>query len=237
MSYDDFKLFPVSYSKLSKFETCERQWMSQYILRDIQFVDSPATVWGSDVHSAFDARFKTGEVLTDKFEAYEQYALALEKQATGSRLESEYELVVDADEKQTAWDSPTAHLRGRSDVQIFYTDGRCLIFDHKTGKRKLSDELEFFAMLTFMIHPEVHTVKTIFAWYKEVDESGRCKMDSRIYKRDELPEMRDKFLAKIAKIERALEYDDFPKRRSGLCKNYCGSPTCSNSGAFKKEKK
>lgn len=237
MIYENFKLFPISFSKLSKFETCEYQWFCQYVEKNIQFVDSPATVWGSDVHSAFDERFKTGIPLEGRFADYEKYATLLEQQAHGAKLFSEFELVVDVDEKQTAWDSPTAHLRGRTDVQIFYPDGRCLIFDHKTGSRRPNDELEFFSMLTFMIFPEVHTIKTLFAWYKEVDENGNCKTDSKIYKRTDLPAMRTKFSEKINKIESALEFDTFKKSKSGLCRSYCGSPTCNYSGQFKKEKK
>jgi hypothetical protein len=229
MSYEDFKLYPASFSKLNKFDTCPRQFESQYIRKDIQFVSSPATEWGSAVHEAFDNRFKTGEELTGRFESYEQYARILDAQAVGARLESEYELVVDIDGNRLAWDDPAAHMRGRIDVAIFYPDGRMLIADHKTGNRRVNDELEFFALLSFKLHPEVQRIKTVFLWYKTGD-----KPDVKFYTREDLPEIEAKFAAKCATIENALEFDKFPMKVSGLCKNFCGSRSCNRSGAYVK---
>lgn len=229
MGYEDFKLYPVSFSKLTKFDTCPRQFESQYIHRDIAFVDSPATVLGSRVHDAFDARFKTGEPFVEEFAHYEEQAKGFEKAAEGAKLLSEYELVIDRDGNRLAWDDPEAYMRGRIDVAIFYPDGRMLIADHKTGNRRVNDELEFFSLLSFKLHPEVQKIKTMFLWYKTGD-----KPDVKFYTREDLPAMEAKFAAKCLKIEQALEYDKFPKRRSGLCSRFCGSPTCSNSGQFKK---
>ena len=229
MSYENFKLYPMSYSKLSKFETCERQWESQYVLRDIQFVDSPATVLGSRVHDAFDARFKTGEPFIEEFAHYEGYAKGFEKAAEGAKLLSEYELVIDRAGNRLAWDDPEAYMRGRIDVAIFYPDGRMLIADHKTGNRRVSDELEFFSMLSFKLHPEVTKIKTMFLWYKTGD-----KPDVKFYTREDLTARESKFAEKCLKIEQALEYDKFPKRKSGLSSKFCGSPTCNYSGSFKK---
>lgn len=227
MPYSTFKLFPMSYSKLSKFETCPRQWESQYVIRDIAFVDSPATVLGSRVHDAFDARFKTGEPFVEEFVHYEEQAIGFEKAAEGAKLLSEYELVIDTDGNRLAWDDTEAYMRGRIDVAIFYPDGRMLIADHKTGNRRVSDELEFFALLSFKLHPEVQKIKTMFLWYKTGD-----KPDVKFYTREDLPVMEAKFAAKCKAIEEALEYDKFPKKRSGLCKAYCGSRSCELSGAY-----
>lgn len=229
MTYETFKLYPMSYSKLSKFETCEYQWKNQYIDKNIQFVDSPATVWGSDVHDAFDVRFKTGEPLVGRFESYEKFAKSIEKAANGATIASEYELVVDADDNRVGWDDLSAFMRGRIDVAVFYPDGRMLIYDHKTGNRRVNDELRFFAMMSFILHPEVHTIKNVFAWYK----LDGCPLDSEIIKREELPMLRKKFADKIALIENALEFDRFRKKKSGLCAKFCGSPVCEHSGQFK----
>jgi len=229
LSYENFKLYPMSYSKLSKFETCPYQWLEQYVNKAIQFVSSPATEWGSAVHDALDNRFKMGEPLVGRFESYESHAQVLERQAVDAKLLSEYELVIDREGNRVAWDDPSAHMRGRIDVAIFYPDGRMLIADHKTGNRRVSEELEFFTLLSFKLHPEVERIKTAFLWYKTGD-----KPDMKLYTRADIPEIEDKFAGKCRRIEEALELDKFPKKKSGLCAKYCGSPSCNFSGQFKK---
>lgn len=226
---DKNKKIVWSYTNISKFETCPRQWYSQYILKDIPFIPNEATTWGNDVHTAFDIRFKTGVKMQGRFKEFEKEAQKLE--AIPGVLHSEYELVIDDEGNHVDWWNKNAVMRGKTDVQIFFED-KSLLVDWKTGKRRSSEELEFFSLLTFKLHPEVEKIKTCYSWFKEGKE------DFAAYTRPQNSnQLNDKFEEKIYKIENAIQEDRFPKIKSGLCQKYCGSPSCEYSGNFKMEAK
>ena len=219
-----------SYSSLSKFETCPYQWYSNYILKEIKFVPNAAVVWGQQAHDELDKRLKTGNPMPNRFQKYEKYAIAVEDYAekVGGHLESEYEMAIDEDYNQVGWWDKSALQRGKTDVSIFHDD-RCLIDDHKTGKyRPNTQELEYFSYLTFIIHPEVEDIRTVYVWFKE-DGPPTVDQFNRVKDFDRLEEI---FMDKIYSIEQALEMDLFPKKRSGLCNKYCGSPSCKFSGSY-----
>lgn len=219
-----------SYSSLSKFETCPYQWYANYILKEIKFVPNAAVVWGQQAHDELDKRLKTGDPMPNRFQHYEKYAQAVEDQVekVGGHLETEYEMAIDGDGNQVGWWDKTAKERGKSDVSVFYED-KSLIYDWKTGKyRPNTQELEYFSKLTFKIHPEVEDIRTVYLWFKEdgpptIDQFNRTKDADRL---------ENVFEEKIYSIEQALEQDLFPKKRSGLCNKYCGSPSCKFSGNY-----
>jgi hypothetical protein len=219
-----------SYSSLSKFETCPYQWYAQYILKEIKFIPNAAVLWGQQAHDELDIRLKTGKPMPNRFERYEKYALAVEKyvKKVDGRLETEYEMAIDEDYNQVGWWDKSAVQRGKSDVSILY-DNKCLIEDWKTGKyRPNTQELEYFSFLTFIIHPEVEDVRTIYLWFKE---DGPPTID-QFNRAEDFDRLEETFQDKIYSIEQALEMDLFPAKRSGLCRNYCGSTTCKHSGSY-----
>lgn len=222
-----------SYSNLAKFETCPRQWYSQYILKDIKFTPSPAVEWGKDVHNAMDRRIKSPKdvPLTGKFAKFEKYATSAKK--LSGKLVSEYEMAVDADGKRVDWWDKNCFQRGKTDLSVF-DPPRCTIMDWKTGKyRPNTEELEYFAYLTFMLHPEIDEIMTIYLWFQE---DGPATKDIFIRERD-YENMKIKFEEKVEVIEEALRDNFFPKKRSGLCQDYCGSPSCEYSGNYQGEPK
>ena len=228
MSYEDVKLFPISYTKIAKFETCPFQWLESYVNKNIKFIPNEKTEWGKAVHDAFDKRFKIKVPMSGRFESYEQYAKTLEN--LPGKLISEYEIVIDEEGKRVGWWDESAYMRAKVDVCILQ-DTKAVVFDHKTGGRRNSEELEFFVVIMFFLHPEVDDIKTIYAWYKEPG----CPLDVEYFNRvNDFGRLLDKFNGKIAKIQEALEFDKFPKKKSGLCKDYCGSTTCVHSGSFVK---
>lgn len=222
----EYKKIPWSYSSLSKFETCPYQWYCQYVLKNIKFVPNDAVIWGQQAHDELDKRLKTKKPLPKRFQAYEKYAAALEK--LPGKLFSEYEMAIDIEGNRVGWWDKTCVQRGKSDVSIFQGD-TCIISDWKTGSyRPNTEELDFFAKLTFDIHPEVEDIKTIYFWFKEDGPPTKARFDrTKDYAR-----LTETFDGKIYSIEQALEKDIFPKKRSGLCRNYCGSPTCKYSGSY-----
>jgi len=220
-----------SYSSLAKFETCPYQWYSNYILKEIEFVGNAAVLWGQQAHDALDKRLKTGNPMPTRFQHYEKYALAVDNfvEKVDGHMEAEYEMAIDKDNNKVGWWDKSAVQRGKSDVSIFF-DEKCLIEDWKTGKyRPNTQELEYFSLLTFKIHPDVEDIRTVYLWFKE-DGDPTIEQFNRAKDFDRLEET---FEDKIYSIEQALEMDMFPAKRSGLCRNYCGSPSCKHSGNYK----
>lgn len=214
-----------SFSSISKFDTCPYQWKSSYVLKNIPYKPHTATVWGQEVHDAMDKAFKTSSPLPERMKAYEKYVTAIK--SIPGKLYSEYEMAIDAKGNRVGWWDKTAVERSKTDVSIF-DENRCNIIDHKTGKYRPSDELEYFSLMTFRLHPEVEKTKTTFLWYQ-----GDGAPTVAYYNRSsDLDRLENKYSEKIATIENALVYDKFPAKKSGLCQSYCGSPSCRFSGSF-----
>lgn len=220
----EVKKIIYSFSSISKFLGCPYQWKCSYILKNIPYKPHAATVWGSDVHDALDKRLKTKKPLVPKMAEFEKYANAVEQ--IKGELHSEYEMAVDENWKRVGWWDKSAVQRGKTDVSVINND-KCSIVDWKTGKYRPSNELEYFSMLTFKIHPEVEKIKTTFLWFQG---DGEPTVD--YYKRSELDGLVNKYADIIGKIEDAMVYDKFPPKKSGLCQNFCGSPSCKHSGSF-----
>lgn len=212
-----------SYSSISKFETCPYQWEAQYVLKTIKFIPNETTTWGQETHDALDKRLKTKQPLPERFMMFEKYAKAVE--ALPGTLKSEYEMALDAEGNRVGWWDKTAYERGKSDVSVFHDD-RCQIVDWKTGSyRPNTEELDYFSLLTFKIHPEVEKIKTTYLWFKNDGPPTIAYWD-----RKQLDELASKFAEKIDRIERARVNDVFPSKKSGLCKQYCGRFDCKHNG-------
>jgi hypothetical protein len=112
-----------------------------------------------------------------------------------------------------------AWTRGIADVLVVH-GSNAVVLDHKTGKRKLTDQLALYAGYTFAYYPEVQTVTTGFVWLRDK------KIDKEQFKREDVPAIWAKFLPKIRKLESAYERDAWPCRPSGLCKGWCPVKSC-----------
>lgn len=123
--------------------------------------------------------------------------------------------------------SPTAWagswVRGKSDA-IIVNEGTAAVFDWKTGKRKLTDQNKFYALLIFGFFPMVERVKAAFVWLKE------RKVDKEEFVRDELDQLWKPFEDRIERLEEAHELGMWPERPSGLCKAWCPITQCKHNG-------
>ena len=113
---------------------------------------------------------------------------------------------------------PTQCIAVDSNDHTFLCTER-MIPTHNTGKRRPDfDQLELFAVQVFEHYPHIERVKTTFVWLKEM------KMDHETYTRDQLPDLWEKILRKIKRIEGSMEHDNWPAKPSGLC-NWCPCKT------------
>jgi hypothetical protein len=95
---------------------------------------------------------------------------------------------------------------------------------HNTGKRKPSEQLDLYAAYTFAYQPQVEVVTTAFIWLKEK------RIDKAERRREDLPDIWQKLMPRVRKLESAYERESWPERPSGLCKAYCPVTTCKFNG-------
>lgn len=204
-----------TFSQLEKFETCPRQFYHVRVKRDIVEPPTEATIWGEKVHTAMEHRVMHNTPLPEGMTQWEGIAAKIANMP-GTKM-CEQKMAVDSNFQPTDWKN--AWSRGIADVLIIH-DRKAVVLDHKTGKRKLTDQLQLYAAYTFAAYKEVTTVSTGFVWLRDK------KIDKESYSRDELPKIWQTFLPRVRKLELAYEKDAWPCRPSGLCKGWCPVKTC-----------
>ena len=204
-----------TFSHLEKFATCPKQFYHTTVARDFISPPTEATIWGHKVHEAFENRVKEGTALPEGMERWEPLAKKIDT-IEGQKL-TEIKMAINKAFMPAEWDA--AWSRGIADLLVV-KDNRALVFDYKTGKRKPSEQLQLYAAYTFAHYPEVETVKTTFIWLKD------SKTDQDVFHRDQLSDIWQEFLPRVAKLESAYERDAWPARPSGLCRGWCPVKTC-----------
>jgi hypothetical protein len=204
-----------TYSQLEKFETCPRQFYHVRVKRDIIEPPGEAAMWGEKVHSALEHRVMEGTPLPEGMTQWEPLAAKISNMP-GVKV-CEQKMALDSNFQPTDWKS--SWTRGIADVVIVHGD-TAAVLDHKTGKRKLTEQLMLYAGYTFAHYPEVNTVSTGFVWLRDK------KIDREKFTRADIPKIWQSFLPRVRKLELAYERDAWPCRPSGLCKGWCPVKTC-----------
>jgi len=211
-----------TYSQLDKFETCPRQFYHVRVLKDIKEPPTEATMWGEKVHTAMEHRVRDGTPLPEGMEQWE--GIAAKFAALPGQKLCEEQMAVDKNFQPAEWGN--AWSRGIADLLVIHGD-KAGVFDYKTGKRKITEQLELYVGYTFATYPEVNYVTTGFVWLRDK------KIDKATYHRDQVAGIWNGFLPRVRKLESAYEREAWPCRPSGLCRGWCPVKTCD----FYKEKK
>ena len=210
---------PWSYSNIDAFESCPKKFYHTKVARDIVEPPNEHAAWGTRVHTACENFVLNGEPLP---EGMKQWQPMLDKLVAlkGEKI-AEKQFAIDKNFQPTEW--KTSWSRGLADLLVI-NGKKALVADYKTGKRKLTEQLELYAGYTFAYYPEVQTVTTMFIWLKEK------KIDRATIERDELHTIWQPLLPRIKKLEDAYENDRWPAKTSGLCKAWCPVTSCKYNG-------
>lgn len=200
-----------SFSSLTKFETCPRQY---HIVRVLKRVIEPPTVhteWGKEVHSALEYRVKDGTPLPEKMQGYEKIAMYFD----GKPAFTELQLSITRNMQPTGWFDSDCWYRGIIDVGIDYGT-RAFLGDYKTGKvKKDFDQMNLFAATYMTIHPQVEVSRAAYIWL------GHDTLTRKEIKREEVPVIWQDFMSRSRRLEVAYEKDKWPPKPSGLCRGWC----------------
>ncbi len=216
-----------SYSVLTSFESCA--WR-HYILRvSKQVVEkkSEHQVWGERVHKAFEHRILKKTPMPAGMEAYEKYVTPLESHP--GELVAEQKMALNAAFEPVTWFAKDVWVRGITDVTKFSESGtRAFIGDWKTGRPDPdSAQLRLTAVMTMHQRPEVEQVTNAFVWLK----TGTITREA--FTRDQIPSIWQGFAPRVARLEHAMATNQWPKKPSGLCRNWCpvGKALCEHCGS------
>lgn len=202
-----------SYSSISTFEKCPREYEARYVTKTVKFTGNEHTRRGDRIHKALELYIK-GETNTPPVpseapaDGLHEILRALREHAP---VEVEQSLAVTKDLEPCGFWDKEAYLRGKLDVTI-HLPGVVLTCDWKSGKRN-NNKLQAAVYSTMLqAHAPGKQVVTYFDYLdKGRDEPIRGD-------KGDIAEV----MAKAAAVDAATV---FPPRPSRLC-GWCPVKTC-----------
>jgi hypothetical protein len=210
------QVMPLSFSRLSTFETCEAQFDYLYVSKRVPNTSNEASEYGDRVHKLLEAKGR-GVLDLDSLSAegrktLEQWGSVVDviMKRPGEKL-FEHQMAVNADLKPVDWFAKDVWIRSIADVLVVDGDtAYCL--DYKTGKVKENPtQLQLFAAMVFWHYPEVTKVKTSFIWLKFNETTNAT------YERRFLDSMWRALRPRFDKVQDTIELGVFKTKPSGLC--------------------
>lgn len=117
-------------------------------------------------------------------------------------------------------DDPDTWYRGYLDWMKIDGD-KCHVVDWKTGKVKITKQLQLYAWVVFMAHPEVNEVKCTFHWINHRDQH------SDWFKREQMEELFAPFREKLTGIDLCYTNDNWPENPGEIMKKTGRGMNCT----------
>ena len=223
-----------TYSSLSRFITCPKQYEAHHVLKYIPFADTSATLYGKDLHLAAENYIGKGEELPERFIFVKKFLDTINS-IKGRKL-CEYKLAVaktDTGYEYCDYEAPERYWRGIADLVIVDADSKkAYIVDYKTGKSaKYADtkQLALLAAAVFLEFPYIETIKGMLLFVVANE------MVKEEYTYENRLGIFDKLAPVLAQRSVAYETGIFNPIPNGLCKKWCQATRCIHNGNYKGE--
>ncbi len=218
MTESKVKLPPWSASSLMAFSSCPHKYYRIRVIKDVkEQPPSDAILLGRKLHTAFENAVNLNAPLPGEYKGWQEIVDKI-KALPGEKL-AEYPLAVDANFQACGARCPETFSRGVADLIVLKGD-EAIILDYKTGKRRESDQLGLYAAFAFAKWPELKKVHTAYVWLK-----ARA-IDRKSYTRDDVPELWQRWLPIVRRLEDAYATGEWLPSPSGLCRGYCPVADC-----------
>lgn len=208
------KLMPLSYSRLSTFESCERKFEYLYVLKSVQDMGSTATEYGTRVHTELELRGKAlaaGDPAPEEGEAKKWYGLVDRIAAQPGDKLFEHQMAIRRDKTPCGWFDGDVWLRSIADVLVV-NGKKAWCFDWKTGKQKENPtQMQLFAAMVFLHFPDVEEVVTSFVWLVP------GKTTNATYQRRYADSLWLSIEPRLVAVQEAVDLGVFKAKPSGLC--------------------
>ena len=219
-------LMPLSFSRLSTFESCPQKFDYLYLSKTVKDSDNEFTLYGTRVHEALEKYGKAGgeapeAPLQDDVKKFTPLVDRILRQ-TGTH-HFEYQLAINADKQPCDWFAGDVWIRGIADVLV--VDGvRAWCIDWKTGKPKPNPtQLQLFAALIFIHFPEVQEIRTSFVWLNHDDTTNST------FTKAMAPHLWLALEPRFRRVQDTVDLGVFQTKPSGLCRYCAARSICSDA--------
>ena len=213
-----------SYSSLSQFITCPKQYSAHKVEKYVPHTDTEATIYGRDLHLAAEHYIGSGTPLPEKYNYIKGYLDTLNNIKGDKFCELELGIKLEGGEYSLCdFEAKDRYWRGIADLVIVdEAAGKAYIVDYKTGKSaKYADtkQLDLVAAGLFAKFPKIMKVKSalIFTVSKEFVQATHY--------REMMPKYLEQPAKDVARIEAALENGVWNPISGPLCK-FCAIKQC-----------
>lgn len=211
---------PISWSRLSRFKNCPKQFYEITIAK--RFADATYSAdgdWGMRAHAMFQDYLKGKRELTSEFKQYRDYLDSIRN--IRGQMQVEIQQALNTSLQPCNWWADDVFIRAVADVMHIQEDKeRILVIDHKFGKKKPTDQLALTALVLFHTYPKIKQVKTAYFWMRE----GIREPEE--YSREHASNMWNYFLPDLAQYKEAFQTETWQPRQSGLCHGWCPVTDC-----------
>lgn len=212
------KAFAWSFSALTRYETCPKQYYHLNVIKDFQDTGSEASNDGNIIHDALAKRI--GKKVPLPLEQRHLESIASRFAALPGDIKVEMKLALNNKFEPVGYFDRDVWVRVVIDY-LNVQDTTAIMVDWKTGKRKPDfTQLGLSAAVLARWMPEVELIKTMYVW------TGQKAVDPKNYTLSKLTNVWDEMLPRVKKMEQAAKTTDFPAKPSGLCKKYCVVKSC-----------
>lgn len=214
-----------SYSMISAFETCPRQFQEMRVLKLHPWVETDEQRYGNRLHKAAERYVADDVPLEPEFVFIQPMLDALKRKAGEKQVEKE--LCVSPKLHPRGWWADDGYLRGKVDFIALQPEQKhAFVVDYKTGKDKYidMDQLDICALLLFQHHDWLETVSSALLFV------GANTFHKHTTLRKDAPRLWQEYRERIARVEHAYASNVWNPKQSGLCKKYCPCTGCEFNG-------
>lgn len=221
------KAFAWSYSALTGFESCPRQYHQMRLVKPCPWPDPPGEVqlFGLEAHKHIENRVAMGKPLPGFLKFAEPILARLENGP--APVKTEYRLALNDKFQPVEFFAKDAWVRAVGDIVTTHKD-KAFQLDWKFGKYREGDgQLKLQSAVAFANMPQVNTITNVYAWMKD------HRTTVRTFHREDVPGIWEEFLPRVKRMHIAIQNGDFPPNPSGLCGKYCAVLACEHNGRNK----
>jgi hypothetical protein len=223
------KPFAWSFSALSRYTNCPRQYYHLNIAHDFKEIEGDANKWGLRVHDAMADRILHAKPLPEGMQQWEKWAdyVLDDVDRTQMILRAEQKMAVTFDMQPCEFFDRTRPPWLRVVLDVLKIKGDFAhVIDWKTGQNMEvdSNQLAISAAVVFAHYPAVQAIQCEYVWLAH---------DARKNDRIERADLRNKWAMiapQVARIYTSIRDRSWPPQKSGLCKRYCPVTTCEFHG-------
>lgn len=221
---EEIRLFRWSYSVCEAYNTCPRKYYEVKIAKNFQDSSEHAT-WGNEVHKALELAVSEDKPLPNSMSSLSYITTLLKT----TKAEIYTELKLGVDENLQPVNFREGWCVGICDL-VLINKTKATILDYKTGKKKLTNQLDILAMLVFQNFPHVQEISAGFLWIQYGGELSITR-----YFRNQVETLIKTFKPTLDKLVYSHEINQWPCKPSGLCKRHCPVRSCQYNGNYERK--